>query len=272
MAQRRNKRKNSLPLLKTTTARILTNRFRPRRRRLWRKTDRKALKFQKKTGGCLRLLPVVEKDGNGYKAIRMIFPKTTNFQKKTGCRLRVMAEIIAKCAAIRILLPKVREKFRAKTESDFLLRAEAVFKKCPAETSANSNSKKGIISPLDHIDGTGLQTSFLSLGNPYQKRGFMKKIFVVLALPFLFSTQAIAKDYMHELENKIAKIEREYKEEVKEIEEKHSLSAEMKQLRLKQENEKKELKIKQTREKYELKVRQKNERRTLKQKERQSGT
>jgi len=96
----------------------------------------------------------------------------------------------------------------------------------------------------------------------------MKKILLLVVL-CLFSTQALAKSDIRKLEKKIAEIEREYKEDILKIEEKHGLSAEMKQLRLKQEGEKKDLKIKQMKEKYDLKTRQKSERKTLKQKERQ---
>lgn len=100
----------------------------------------------------------------------------------------------------------------------------------------------------------------------------MKKRYLLFMLFCLISIPAAAKGNMHKLEEKIAEIQQDFKKEVKEIESKSGLSADMKQLKLKQENEKKELKIKQAREKYEMKTRQKNERKALKQKERQAKT
>ena len=98
----------------------------------------------------------------------------------------------------------------------------------------------------------------------------MKKSFLIIAILCLFSVQADAKDYARKLEKKIAEIEREYIEDIREIETKTGLSPEMKQLRIKQKGEKKELEIKQTKEKYDLKMRQKRERKALKGKERQN--
>ncbi|MBR1778674.1 MAG: hypothetical protein IJ752_08865 [Alphaproteobacteria bacterium] len=99
----------------------------------------------------------------------------------------------------------------------------------------------------------------------------MKKSFLILTLLCLVSVPAAAKDEMHKLEEKIAEIQQDFDKEIKKIESKSGLSADMKQLKLKQENEKKDLKIKQVQEKYELKTRQKSERKALKLKERQKA-
>ena len=98
----------------------------------------------------------------------------------------------------------------------------------------------------------------------------MKKSFLVIAVLCLISVQADAKDYARKLERKIAEIEHECAEDIRKIEAKTDLSAEMKQLRIKQKGEKKELEIKQIKEKYELKTRQKSERKALKEKERRN--
>ena len=91
---------------------------------------------------------------------------------------------------------------------------------------------------------------------------------LILAALCLISFDAAAGNEMRKLERKIAEIEQEFQKDIREIDSKKGLSAEMKQLRLKQENEKKDLKITQTKEKYDLKTRQKKERKELKQKER----
>lgn len=96
----------------------------------------------------------------------------------------------------------------------------------------------------------------------------MKKSVLMLMAVCFMSAPALAKDGKSDkLNRKIAEIKQEYREDVREIESKDKLSAEMKRLRLEQEERVKDLKIKQAKEMYDLKTRQKTERRALKEKE-----
>ena len=77
----------------------------------------------------------------------------------------------------------------------------------------------------------------------------MRKSLLVLMVFCFMSAPVLAKDgKANKLERKIDKIEREFKEEIQKIEDKHKLSEEMKQLRIEQETAIKDLEIKQAKE------------------------
>ncbi len=93
----------------------------------------------------------------------------------------------------------------------------------------------------------------------------MNKGIAALALLCLATAPATAKEFKGNwLEHKIAGIERDYKEDIAEIEKSDRISDAMKKLLLKQKEESKDLKIKQIKEVNELKTRQKGERDALK--------